>query len=674
MVESTENKANEQYESLKKLATELHLKKALENSKGSRKIVVFVGAGPSRAAGLPLGEDLKKNIYMNFVGSDIKAQEIFDAEYKSYEGSDFEGIDLDKLGLFDIAAIVSRISYGKNVIKDTIKNELKDASQRPLSYELLSHFAKHGYLDHFIILNYDRLLCDALKDEIYESDLKIIRFPEDIPPRDKASDNICYAVYPFGLLSEASRYSLTKEDVAEFGNESMRDFIKNKLFDSSSSNSEPVTLILIGYKGKEPAFEKLLRNLSSKNEDREINVFVINPNMSDMGKLYELESNGVIKPITKINLDADLALELLFELLRNEWGKKNRHSWVSAARHRILSKLFNCAKMPNKERFTIELLLQGVKSRGFVHLETFGRIPRLVRYSDNESAQAINDLIDEKLLKPDKWLFACATAEKNQKNNFYVPNYTIKNTKAVVDKFLQLSKRTNKKFKKWYLDPKNNSFVCVETTSLNFLKSEILKIQTAPDIEIVKDVDPEVKWVLCKDKIHAEVMPSIDTLKRKTEDIIRTMVLERDNNSPVIIRGIWSTGEWLFWKDGWAKELGDRLLESDNVTFKILITKAGGQTIVRSKRRNSVIKQLKKHKENGYGAQLDVRWINWWEMNRIITIVSCDEKNRAIHMRRRLNNPLVCPYYIPSEAINALAYLNELWELYWLRGVAIPGF
>lgn len=55
-------------------------------------------------------------------------------------------------------------------------------------------------------------------------------------------------------------------------------------------------------------------------------------------------------------------------------------------------------------------------------------------------------------------------------------------------------------------------------------------------------------------------------------------------------------------------------------------------------------------------------------MNRILTIVGCDGKERAIQMRRRLNNSLVCPYHIPSEATNALTYLGEFWELYWLRG------
>ncbi|MCP3932013.1 MAG: hypothetical protein GY705_23315 [Bacteroidetes bacterium] len=454
MIEIDETQVNSQFANLRNLATELHLKKTSKNSVVSRKIIVFVGAGPSKAAGLPLGEDLKKIIYDNFVGNDQKAKEIFNAEYKSYRGSDFKGFDLDELGLFPFAAILSRFNYGKMIIRNTINDKLKYANHRPLAYELLSHFAKHGYLDHFIILNFDRLLCEALEDEIVESDLKIIKSPEDIPPIQNSSNNLCYAVYPFGLLGEASRYSLTTEDVAEFGSESMRNFIKNKLFDSSSGNSDPITLILIGYRGEEPAFERLLRNLSDKNKNQDINVFVINTNINDTKKLSELQSKKIINSITPINLGADLALELLFELLKKEWGEENRHSWVSAARHRILSKLFDCAKMPFKERFIIELLLQGVKSRGFVHFETFGKIPRLVRYSNNESAQAIKDLIDEDLLKPDKWLLTGVAAKKSPKTNFYVPNYTIKNTKAVIDKFLQLSKRTNEDFVEWHLDPK----------------------------------------------------------------------------------------------------------------------------------------------------------------------------------------------------------------------------
>ncbi len=672
MPDSYEQEVNAQFDKLCSLAKELHNKKTSPNPASAKKVIVFVGAGPSKAAGLPLGEDLKKIIYKKFVADERKAKEIFEAEYRSFRGSGFRNFNLDSLNVFEFAAILSRFAYGRKVITDTIRDELKKATHRPLSYELLAHFAKHHYLDHFIILNFDRLLCEALEDEISESDLKVIKTPEDIPPRTDADMHLCYAVYPFGLLGEASRYSLTTDDVAEFGCEPVRDFIRTKVFHSPSEGREPIILLLIGYRGLEPAFERLLRSIRDDDEKRIIEVFVINPNRDDTEVLSKLQGDNIIQSITQINLDADLALELLLELLKDAWGESNRHSWISAARHRILAKLFNCANMPLQERFIIELLLQAVKSRGFVHFETFGKVPRLIRYSDEKSAQAIKDLVSDNLLTPDNWFFPDSEREGRRKNEFYVPNYTVKNTKSVVLKFIQLSNRANMEIGRWQLAKAKDCFVHKSDTPLKFLENELKKIQNAPDIEIVRAVEPEISWILAHDAVRAEELLSIDELKKRTEEILRTAIVNNEKNQPAVIRGIWSTGEWLFWEKAWANSLGTELLKRTNVTFKILITKAGGKHIVRSNRREKVITRLQDHQISKQGAKIEVKWINWWEMNRILTIVSCKGEERAIHMRRRLNNPLVCPYYIPSEAKNALKYLDELWKLYWSRGETIP--
>lgn len=671
MIGKDESFVNSEFDKLLSLSKVLHQNKTSKDSVSKKNIIAFVGAGPSKAAGLPLGEELKKIIYDKFVADERKSKEIFEAEFRAFKGFGCKNINLDSINVFEFAAILSRFAYGRRIITDTIKDELKKATHRPLSYELLAHFAKHHYIDNFIILNFDRLLCEALEDELSEGDLKVIKSPEDIPPRKNEEKQICYAVYPFGLLGEASRYSLTTDDVAEFGCEPVRDFIKNKVFNSYSERKEPITLLLIGYRAMEPAFERLLHSIIEDDGKRIIEIFIINPNPESSNVLNKLKAESIIQSITQINLDADLVFELLLELLKNAWGEKNRHSWVSAARHRILSKFFNCANIPLKERFVIELLLQGVKSRGFVHLETFGKIPRLIRYSDNESSQAIKDLITDNFLKSDSWIYPNNEQGEKTKNQFYVPNYTIADTDSVIMKFNQLSSRSNNEIGRWKLDKKKKCFVYACETSKEFLKNELNKIQNAPDIEIVRAVDPEISWILSHDYIRAEEILSIDELKKRTKEILKLAISNTDNEKQITIRGIWSTGEWLFWKKAWANQFGTELLKRNNVTFKILITKAGGKKIVRSDRRENVIARLKHHHQLNNGAKVEIKWINWWEMNRIVTIVNCNCIEHAIHMRRRLNNPLVCPYYIPFQAVNALKYLDELWNSYWSRGEKI---
>lgn len=665
---------NKQIEQLENLANKLHSKVFNSSEIVPPKVLCFVGAGPSKEANLPLAPGLKNLIRNKFVSNEPAGAKIHDLLEDEIHSDANGTTSYEKLTFFEFAAIVSRFSYGRKIIDQTIIEHLKNPTHRPLTYELLAHLAKHRYIDHFMILNFDRLLDDSLLDELPER-VKIIASPQDIPLSETLTKHECFAVHPFGILGEGS-YSLTPDDVNRFGPVPICKFIENKLLQPDSFKIlQPIVLILIGYRAEEPAFSRFLtvqKEMWSRNNgtERPLEIFVIDPDPDAKQKISVFSSTGSVT-VNNIVLYSDDAMELLFDLLRLKWQKSDKTIWTSASRHRIISKLFTYQQLrPENERFKIELLLQGLKSRGFIHLEAFSNIPRLNKYGSEKSYAIITELLDNEVIERDEWQM-----QTNQLKD-YVPNYMIEDEQKVIDEFIRLAKvRKVISIDEWRIqiekgdesgETKDQITAILNRIDLEeFLKREIAKIKKSPEIEIVRDASPEVSWSL---GYEAKPLTTIDSLTRDTASLLKKS-LEIENDNIIKIFGIWSTGEWLFHEDGWAYSIGKEILKRSDVELKILITRSGGVRGERTKRREYVKNTLVNNKHN---AKIELRLLNWWELNRILTIVYDKEGNKeAIYMRRRLCLPLVCPYHIGKNASNAHNYLSELWDVYWSRGEVV---
>jgi hypothetical protein len=652
-----------QISSLKNLAKELHAKVDSFPSIVPSKVLCFVGAGPSKEANLPLAPELKNIIRNTFVSKDPAEAKIHDFLEDELSSKAQKYPAFENLTLFEFSAIISRFPYGLRVIRKVIRERLSTPSHRPLSYELMAHMAKHRYIDHFIILNFDHLLDDSLLDELPER-VRIVASPHDIPPRSSFSGYECFAVHPFGILGEGS-YSITPDDVAQFGPDPIRKFIEETLLEPiPSDRTQPITLILIGYRAEESAFSRFLvvqqdRWRQLYGQHRPIKLFIIDPDPYANQNVKHFLTEGLLSSVDRIVLNANDALELLFTLLRIEKEKSGHNVWISAARHRILSKIFSYNQLkPDNERFKIELLLQGLKSRGFIHLEAFGHIPRLKNYGSHNSFKIINELLNKDVIKRDLW----QQPERNLST--YVPNFMIEDNNYVIEEFLRLAEeRAVNVVNEWQLIDNNGELHAqhVQNSVEDFLKREIESIQKSPEIEIAKDVAPEVAWTL---GIEAKTLPTIENLAKKTRSIIEG-ALKTKSDGKIKIYGIWSTGEWLFHRKGWAKDLGKKILRRKDVELKIIITRPGGVLGDRSTHREEVKNILL----DQHDANVVLKWLNWWELNRILTLV-CDKKGncQCIYMRRRLSRPLVCPYFINQNATHALKYISELWDVYWDRG------
>jgi hypothetical protein len=180
-------------------------------------------------------------------------------------------------------------------------------------------------------------------------------------------------------------------------------------------------------------------------------------------------------------------------------------------------------------------------------------------------------------------------------------------------------------------------------------------------VEIARDIAPDVPWALGP---KADPIPTLDEMARQTKCMIEEAFKPKGKKGIVRIYGIWSSGEWLFHKDGWAYHLGKMILSREDVELKVIITKPSEVMGDRAARIEAVRQMLNRKQK----ASIEPRWLNWWDMNRILTwVVDKEGKSHAIYMRRRLCRPLVCPYFIDHNARDAIKFISELWEVYWSR-------
>lgn len=644
---------------LRRLAHTLHGK-----SHAGPVVLAFLGAGASSSAGLPLGKDLKRLLLKRFTGrlSSVLKSEVL-REYGDRSGS-YEEI-VDSLTLFELASVLCRISYCRRILDHTISEELgpKKILRRPLTCELLAHLAKHRFIDHFVVLNFDTLLDEAVFDELPER-AHTIASPRDVPASTDDAKDTCFIVRPFGLLSRRP-YSISTEDVRRFGPEPIADFIRDQLPRSRTTRKPDIVLLLFGYAAAEPSFASFVRWLSAlpgQGRPRKVTLYVVDIAPTIPSELAKLATLRNVR-LRYIRCHTDTALEMTLELLHH--CRKRDPVWIPAARHFLVSKCLTYAELSNdRKRFRLEVLLQGVKSRGFLHLEAFSHVRRLRRYGGKGARSVIAALLKTHTIVADQWL-SSSTPMPSKRQRQYVPNYMIRENGAVVRALW--GQRRRPPVGQWELRGFSNGatpkFAFRRIPFARHARRRLAQIETAPEIEIVHDANPEARWILG----HRQVTPlkDMNELARRSRQLLVRATTWAEAGRRVRLFGIWSTGEWLFHHKGWAADFGRRLLRMANVEIRLVVTGRGGKRGTRSRRRDEVLKELTRdHK-----ATVAVVEMNWWELNRVLTLAYFGNREgdgRAIYMRRRLGNPLVSPYLVTSRS--GLRYLREVWDAYYRRG------
>lgn len=685
------------FETLVSLAERLHTK-SVKHAYGPI-VLAVVGAGASKSADLPLGAELKASLREAFVGGaarDAPIRRLLELEIRESTVAQVPGRaprTYDELTLFEFAAVLSGSAFGREVLSREIGRALRLKTRMPLAYELIAHLIKHHYVDHCLVLNYDTLLDEAVVSELPErahiiATMHDLPTSEDVGSRNGPSIELrpAYIVRPFGTAGTGS-YSISDDEVARFGPDGVRRFLYDDLLRGPVENPvEPIIMLLVGYAAAEPAFASFVAAVAKcprTGRRRDVRVVVVDPDPEYASRpaivdLVRLLRDG-LDPSSKedvfrhVCLTSDDAMEVLVEILRCLWkgsASGNRPVWIPAARHKIVANCCTWVEVSDpKRRFALELLLQGIKSRGFVHLEAFGQVPRLRRWGGPHARRVIDGLLAREVLRADTFLGDVGV----QPPRFveYVPNYMLPKKSAVIDEIL--SRRTGGVIPEWTVqrafDGSRLEARRVEVPVRIYLERRLAEIEEAPEIEVSSDATPEAGWILGE----AAPVDSIRELTDKTAQMLRDALSAFDSGHKVEIRGIWATGEWLFSEAGWAwNEFGRALLEradqspEPRCTIEMIITRPGGVRGRRSEQRERVL-------GNVLNRRVKVRLRNWWEMNRVVTIVSISGSQggkRAIYMRRRLSRPIVQPYAI--ETHRGILYLEEIWERYWIHAEDIP--
>lgn len=612
--------------------------RALNPGSNDLRVLFFVGAGASASANLPLFRGLKPIIRDKFVGDSNGLRSLLQQELEERFGS---GVLLDRIPPFEYASVLARLAHGRRALRDAVNGALANAESRPINSELIAHFCKHRHIDHLVVLNFDTLIDDAFEEELPDRG-KVVTSPYDIPV--DGLEGKCLLVRPFGRLG-GECYAITKEDVDEFGPPPVSRLIKDTLFEAHRPGMRLV-LVLVGYRGEEAGFIRLLQ--SQIGRARSLELYSIDPDPAPLQSLRE-QLKLPDSAASHVGLTSDEALQILLSLLR-ERAQRLGQVWIPGARHKILS-LCPYRHLKNEEkRFELELILQGIKSRGFVHLEAFGSVPRLKKYGGPLSREVITHLIDHEVLRPERW--DSTTANYRQ----FVPAYMISDSRRAMRHVFECLEMRSEYNETRVEDGRIKS---VKRPSWEYIETLVQKIETAPDIEIAQDATPEVGWLLG----DGSPINSVGELMRRTTRMLESA---RNRRGRFQIRGIWSTGEWLFSKTGWANSIGRSLLSTGRVDLKAVITNRGGQPGTRADRREEVLEVLQRRSVKGV---VGVQVLPWYELNRILTLV-LDEDGvpiEGIYMRRRLNRPLVRPYHVDRDNRAGLDYLHEIWERYWER-------
>ncbi|MFI4947223.1 MAG: SIR2 family protein [Alphaproteobacteria bacterium] len=607
-----------------------------EHKKDHQSVIVpIVGAGGSKSAGLPLGDELKVAI-LNHCCREVT----YASSLRAYAQEEFpihRNDDLDRLSLAELCSVIGRDGWGRQQIKAILHQELSKATSRPISYELIAHLAKHRFIDHVFSVNYDRLLDDALHDELDR--LTTITSPADIPGShsalaDAISKDGCYFVKPFGSL-ENDTFAVTPRELQQYGPTSIWNFCQEKVF-LSDSLRPLIVLILLGYSGQEGAFTQLLDSLIAYK--RTIHVYAIDnsPVLSQsLRTLAHRHEQWVLDGklrLKHIQLDADSALSVTLEKMRT---KGRGDIWAPVARHHLITTLLNNEQLNDTRntRFEIEIVLQAIKSRGFFTLEGVGDIERIRYYAVNAGVR-LDSLCQREILK--RWpLDAGGEVPAMQ-------DYTLANSdkeKLARDWIGIAGKDAEEQVEDFGVLPDVRGLLNIRRKPLlQFVIEKIEDIVRGPDIELLPRTAGETA-------LRFDGVP-IGSFQTLAEDTIKILTLSlRPSRDHVHFFGIWSTGEWLLHSKGWAyKDFGQVLLQklrAREITLHLVLCDEAGLSKPQFERLYQVVAELAEIDPNGLNHKIYP--LQWWKLNRRLTMVKREEEGLALYFRRRLFTPLVSP-------------------------------
>jgi hypothetical protein len=258
----------------------------------SPRIIAFVGAGASRQAGLPSGQELKQDLFQELTqGSEAiltregirrECIKYWEKRVRSPKQISDDPVENLEFGLLHFCQALSPYAAVRNRLRELIGNILAVPETYPiLTYELLAHLLNHHFIDHIISLNFDLLLDESLRDELGNDGVDIIVSDRDIPPSTPLVDVDEKPKYlkPHGsiLVPDSMRFTLTETSGIStameqlivrvvFGDDisSQRDGGRSVEDLGKYRKQQPVILLFLGWACAERDFQRIFRSRLSQ--------------------------------------------------------------------------------------------------------------------------------------------------------------------------------------------------------------------------------------------------------------------------------------------------------------------------------------------------------------------------------------------------------------------------
>lgn len=319
--------------------------------------------------------------------------------------------------------------------------------------------------------------------------------------------------------------------------------------------------------------------------------------------------------------------------------------WIPVARHHVITNLFNNSELNNpRVRFPIEIVLQAVKSRGFFTLEALEDIDRIRFYGHRDAHGALQRLCDKKVLEARPW-GAAETFGHSPKMQDFLLSATHRDLARILPTMVEHEAADEVEEWRVSLDDAGQLELTKNTTPLScFLLHQFREIAEAPEIEVSSRASPSTAWMFNEFR----AIRSLAELTQRTVEAFDAAFRSENAAEKIEIFGVWSTGEWLF--NGWAGDtLGSKILElmkdeGDRIHLHAILLQSNRSSPQQKQQLDSFRGKLSELDPREKRHRID--YLDWWRLNRRLTLVRRGETQRAIYMRRRLFTPIVAPVSI----------------------------
>lgn len=487
-------------------------------------VIVVLGSSASASESTPLPswtDDLKHEI-LDLVGGFFQPKEIFLEEICRVFGSQLGHYLWKRQNMYDAIVKELRVEQISNVacqmlghadllVRKLISNQYRaliDDEVGPppnLTYELLAHFTKHGFINHIITMNFDEMLDTALENELGPGGFdRIITGHEPVGSHDRTTPRL-FKVHGTASSPESLRFTYTEVAVLT---SAQAKHLKALLEGISAEGCDCLNLISFGYSWQDPD----LAHWVFAHWERFNKIYIVRRG-AELPKIFadQLEALEKSAPgstaadrfkvlsiagLSGGNEKSVQSSTFWWALMEAVWDRLPGEALIPFARHLLLGNILaeparRSVHKPLPRRVRLEILLHLLKSKGMVN--TFGApaSPRIRAYFARlrlalEGRVVVDDFLND-LGLGDRME---RSREPQARDTFFAK------AESVEDLIEDVTSDLAREAPAWIRQPHFQDEVLAErkVEPRAFIREQVEKIVAAPEIEISREVNDKLYW------------------------------------------------------------------------------------------------------------------------------------------------------------------------------------